>query len=160
VADGRRVVVKGEMEVRVTSTPHDGAESVCYVFESGDSHRIGVATDLGHLSPSVLDALRDCEVLGLEANHDVDLLRDGPYPWSLKQRIRSSWGHLSNEEAAAALAELVGPRTKSVVALHVSRHNNTPALAERTFQRALWTIGAHVTLGVAPPFAPTEWIGA
>jgi phosphoribosyl 1,2-cyclic phosphodiesterase len=161
VADGRRVVVNaGAFEVRVTSTPHDGAESVCYVFQDGDGRRIGVATDLGHLSPGVLDALADCEVLGLESNHDVDLLREGPYPWSLKQRILSTWGHLSNEDAAAALARLVGPRTKAVVALHVSRHNNTAALAERTFRRSLSDLGAHVTLEVAPPYAPTRWVGA
>ena len=160
VSDGRRVVVGGEIEVNVTSTPHDGAESVCYVFQNGDGRRIGVATDLGHVSPGVEAALAGCDVLGLESNHDVDLLREGPYPWSLKQRILSGWGHLSNEEAAAALARLVGPRTKAVVALHVSRHNNTSALAERTFQRSLAELGAHVTLSVADPFAPTEWAGA
>jgi phosphoribosyl 1,2-cyclic phosphodiesterase len=158
VADGRTVRVGGgDLEVRVASTPHDGAESVCYVFQDGDGRRIGVATDLGHLSPKVLDALEGCEVLGLEANHDVDLLRSGPYPWSLKQRILSFTGHLSNEAAAASLARLVGPRTKALVALHLSRYNNTTSLAERAFVRALGELGAHVTLGVAPPYVPTEW---
>jgi phosphoribosyl 1,2-cyclic phosphodiesterase len=161
VGCGRTVVVgAGELEVRVTGTPHDGAESVCYVFQDGDGRRIGVATDLGHLSPRVAEALSGCEVIGLEANHDVDLLRSGPYPWSLKQRILSFVGHLSNETAAEALRTLVGERTTAVVALHVSRHNNTEALAERTFARALSETGAHVTLRVAPPFAPTEWVRA
>jgi phosphoribosyl 1,2-cyclic phosphodiesterase len=155
--DGRAIVVDGDLEVRVTATPHDGAESVCYVFQDGGGGRVGVATDLGHLSPAVLDALAGCDVIGLEANHDVDLLRSGPYPWPLKQRILSTTGHLSNEAAAAALARLVGPATRAVVALHVSRHNNTAALAERTFARALEEIGAPVRLGVAPPFAPTDW---
>ena len=161
VGCGRTVVVgAGELEVRVTATPHDGAESVCYVFQDGEGRRVGVATDLGHLSPKVAEALSGCEVIGLEANHDVDLLRSGPYPWSLKQRILSFTGHLSNETAADALRKIVGPRTSAVVALHVSRHNNTQALAERTFAKALADVGAHVTLAVAPPFAPTEWVSA
>jgi phosphoribosyl 1,2-cyclic phosphodiesterase len=160
VRDGKRVVVDGELEVRVASTPHDGAESVCYVFQDGSGARAGAATDLGHLSPAVLDALRDCEVIGLEANHDVDLLRLGPYPFFLKQRILSSYGHLSNEDAAAALARLVGPRTKAVVVLHVSRQNNTAALAGRTTADALAGLGARVRLDVAPPFEPTPWFAA
>jgi len=161
VADGRRVVLGGgDLEVQITATPHDGAESVCYVFQDGAGRRVGAATDLGHLSPRVLDALTDCEVLGLEANYDVDLLRAGPYPFSLKQRILSYLGHLSNEAAAAALARLVGARTRAVVALHVSRHNNTATLAERAFERALGELGARVTLDVAKPFAPTEWVTA
>lgn len=158
VRDGRRLVLgNGDLEVLVTATPHDGAESVCYVFRDGDGRRVGVATDLGYLSPPVVEALADCEVLGIESNHDPDLVRCGPYPFFLKQRILSHHGHLSNDDAAAGLRRLVGARTRAVVILHVSRQNNTPALAERTFAETIGTIGAHVRLGVAPPFAPTDW---
>jgi len=159
VAGGKELVV-GDLHVRVTSTPHDGAESVCFVFADAGGRRVGIVTDLGHLSRAVLEALEDCEVLGLEANHDEDLLRSGPYPPYLKKRILSAVGHLSNECAADGLKSLVGPRTRAVVALHVSRHNNTRALAERVFREALEATGARATLAVARHDTPTEWFGA
>jgi phosphoribosyl 1,2-cyclic phosphodiesterase len=154
---GGRDLVVGELHVRVTSTPHDGVESVCYVFADGAGRRVGMATDLGHLSRPVLEALRDCDALGLEANHDEDLLREGPYPAVLKRRILSDVGHLSNESAAEALKALVGARTRSVTALHVSRHNNTYPLAERVFREALAELGATAALAVARHDVPTEW---
>jgi phosphoribosyl 1,2-cyclic phosphodiesterase len=159
VSGGQELHV-GALHVRVTSTPHDGAESVCFVFADGNGRRVGIATDLGHLSNPVLEALRDCDVLGLEANHDEDLLRSGPYPHYLKKRILSAVGHLSNECAAEGLKLLVGPRTKAVVALHVSRHNNTGALAERVFREALVEMGTRASLSVAKHDAPTDWIRA
>ncbi|HQQ78617.1 MAG TPA: MBL fold metallo-hydrolase [Thermoanaerobaculia bacterium] len=154
---GGRDLVIGDLHVRVTSTPHDGVESVCYVFADGAGRRVGMVTDLGHLSRPVLEALSDCEALGLEANHDEDLLREGPYPPALKRRILSDVGHLSNEAAAQALRALVGPRTRSVTALHVSRHNNTYPLAERVFREALGELGARAVLAVARHDVPTEW---
>ena len=159
VSGGQELHV-GALHVRITSTPHDGAESVCFVFADGNGRRVGIATDLGHLSNPVLEALRDCDVLGLEANHDEDLLRSGPYPHYLKKRILSAVGHLSNECAAEGLKLLVGPRTKAVVALHVSRHNNTGALAERVFREALVEMGTRASLSVAKHDAPTDWIRA
>jgi phosphoribosyl 1,2-cyclic phosphodiesterase len=157
VAGGKEMVL-GNLHVRITSTPHDGAESVCYVFADGGGRRVGIVTDLGHLSNQVLEALRDCDVLGLEANHDEDLLRSGPYPPYLKRRILSAVGHLSNECAAEGLKRLVGPRTQAVVALHVSRHNNTGALAERVFREVLDETGTEASLAVARHDAPTDWI--
>ncbi len=160
VRGGDEIVFGGELSVRVTRTPHDGEESVCFVFADGRGRRVGVATDLGHLSRDVAEALRGCEVIGLEANHDVDLLRDGPYPSFLKRRILSDVGHLSNEDAAAGLHELVTERTRHVVALHVSRHNNTFALAGRVFREALSGMGVDVPHTVALPDVATEWIVA
>jgi phosphoribosyl 1,2-cyclic phosphodiesterase len=157
VAGGREMTL-GDLHVRVTSTPHDGAESVCYVFADGEGRRVGIVTDLGHLSNAVLDALRGCEVLGLEANHDEDLLRSGPYPPYLKRRILSAVGHLSNECAAEGLKRLVGLRTLAVVALHVSRHNNTGALAGRVFREALDETGSQASLSVARHDEPTDWV--
>ena len=160
VKGGDEIVLGGDLFVRVTRTPHDGEESVCYVFADGAGRRIGVATDLGHLSREVAEALRGCEVIGLESNHDVDLLRDGPYPPFLKRRILSEVGHLSNDDAAAGLRELVTDRTRHVAALHVSKHNNTFALAGRVFSDALAGIGAPLPLSVARPDVATEWLGA
>jgi phosphoribosyl 1,2-cyclic phosphodiesterase len=160
VRGGEEVTLGRDLFVRVTPTPHDGEESVCFVFADGSGRRVGVATDLGHLSRVVADVLRGCEVIGLEANHDVDLLRGGAYPAFLKRRILSEVGHLSNEDAAAGLRDLVTERTRHVVALHVSRHNNTFALAGRVFREALAGLGATVPHTVALHDVATEWIGA
>lgn len=157
---GGQDVTVGELHVRVTTTPHDGVESVCYVFADAAGKRIGVVTDLGHLSRGVADALADCDVLGLEANHDVDLLRDGPYPASLKRRILSDVGHLSNEAAAAGLEAVVGARTRHVAVLHVSKQNNTPELARRAVAEGLTRIGSAASSAVAPRDEPTGWLDA
>jgi phosphoribosyl 1,2-cyclic phosphodiesterase len=153
-------VTVGDLQVQAVSTPHDGVESVCYRFTSGSGRRIGVVTDLGHLSAEVAAALADCEVLGLEANHDVELLRTGPYPMFLKRRILSDVGHLSNAAAAEGLRALVGPRTRALAALHLSRQNNTPVLAQRAFGAALDALGVRIALEVAAPDRPSRWIAA
>jgi phosphoribosyl 1,2-cyclic phosphodiesterase len=161
VVDGDEVVFGGgDLTVRVTATPHDGVEPVCYVFADGGGRRVGVATDLGHLSAKVLAALAGCEVIGLEANHDVDVLREGPYPAFLKKRILSDVGHLSNDAAGTGLERLLGERTRVLVGLHVSRQNNTPALAERALRQGVERLGAKVALEVAGPDAPTGWFRA
>lgn len=161
VACGDEVVFgDGDLTVRVTGTPHDGVEPVCYVFADGAGRRVGVVTDLGHLSKKVLAALAGCEVLGLEANHDVDVLREGAYPAFLKKRILSDVGHLSNDAAAAGLPRLLGEKTRTVVGLHLSKNNNTPALAERALRAAIERLGANVALEMAGPDAPTGWLAA
>ena len=151
-------VAVGDILVQAVSTPHDGVESVCYRFSDGAGRRVGVVTDLGHLSGEVLGALADCEVLGLESNHDVELLRTGPYPTFLKRRILSDVGHLSNAAAAEGLRALVGPKTRAVAALHLSRQNNTPALAGQVFEEALEGLGVQLSLEVAAPDRPSRWI--
>ena len=160
LSSGEEIEMDGSLNVRSVPTPHDGAESVCYVFADAGGRRVGIVTDLGHLSGAVLEALADCEILGLEANHDVDLLRTGPYPAFLKRRILSDVGHLSNEAAAAGLNRLLGARTLDVTLLHLSRQNNTPALAAQTLQAALDQLGCRVPLRVAAPDVPTDWISA
>lgn len=157
---GGSALVLGELEVRVASTPHDGVESVCYAFGDGAGRRVGVATDLGHLSREVEELLAGCDVLGLEANHDLELLRQGPYPPYLKRRILSARGHLSNDDAAAGVVRLVGPSTGSVVLLHLSQQNNTAALALAAVGGALEAAGARVRLEAARPDAPTGWHAA
>lgn len=161
VCDGEEVSFgNGDLTVRVTATPHDGTEPVCYVFADGGGRRVGVATDLGHLSEKVLAALAGCEVLGLEANHDVDVLREGAYPAFLKRRILSDVGHLSNDAAAEGLARLLDGTTTTVVGLHLSQNNNTPALAERALRKGLERLGAKVALELAGPSSPTGWFRA
>ncbi len=154
---GGREVVLGDLFVRTVSIPHDGAEPVCYVFSDAAGARIGIATDLGYLSPEVFEALGGCDVIGLEFNHDVDMLRIGPYTPRLKARILGNQGHLSNEQAAAGLQTLIGPRTRQVVLLHLSEQNNTPVLAGEAARVCLEKTGADIEIAVATRHRPAGW---
>lgn len=131
--------------VRTFPTSHDVAEPMGFRFEcAGDA--IGWCTDTGVLTSRALELLADCRILGLESNHDAGMLRRGPYPGYLKARIAGERGHLSNDQAAEALPSLVTERTETVVALHLSQENNTPALAVRALADA---VGAEVTNATA-----------
>jgi phosphoribosyl 1,2-cyclic phosphodiesterase len=116
--------------------PHDAADPVGFVFE-GDGVRIGFATDLGYMPANARQALRRCDVLLLESNHDTEMLRDGPYPWSVKQRVMSRVGHLSNEAAAEFLERNYDGQATYVILAHLSESNNLPALARVSAERAL-----------------------
>ncbi len=131
-------------------TSHDAAESVGFRVTDGKAV-VGLSTDLGFVSHLVRHRLADADLLYLESNHDEDLLVSGPYPWFLKQRIRSRHGHLSNRDSALLLGELVHSRLRAVVLGHLSEANNTPRLAYEASRRALEAVGAQddVTLLVA-----------
>ncbi len=118
--------------------------------------RVGIATDLGRPTAQVRHALRQCDALVLEANHDEVLLREGPYPWAVKERIASSHGHLSNEAAARLAVELLHPRLAGVVLAHLSVECNRPELAERVVGTALREAGYRGLLRVASQDEPTE----
>ena len=129
----------GDLSFRAFATPHDANESLAFRFEDGSSSCV-VATDLGHCDDEFVGFLRGAQALLFEFNHDDDLLRDGPYHWSLKKRIAGGFGHLSNRQSAEALARASGPALRQVVALHLSRQNNDPALVlallSETLERA------------------------
>jgi phosphoribosyl 1,2-cyclic phosphodiesterase len=132
---GKRFVV-GDIDVEPFTIPHDAADPVGFVFE-GDGVRIGFATDLGYMAANARQALRRCDVLMLESNHDTEMLRDGPYPWSVKQRVMSRVGHLSNEAAAEFLERNYDGQAAYVILAHLSESNNLPALARVSAERAL-----------------------
>lgn len=132
---GRRFSI-GDIDVEPFTIPHDAADPVGFVFE-GDGVRIGFATDLGYMPANARQALRRCDVLLLESNHDTEMLRDGPYPWNVKQRVMSRVGHLSNEAAAEFLERNYDGQATYVVLAHLSESNNLPALARVTAERAL-----------------------
>jgi phosphoribosyl 1,2-cyclic phosphodiesterase len=132
---GKRFVV-GDIDVEPFTIPHDAADPVGFVFE-GDGVRIGFATDLGYMPANARQALRRCDVLLLESNHDTEMLRDGPYPWSVKQRVMSRVGHLSNEAAAEFLERNYDGQATYVILAHLSESNNLPALARVSAERAL-----------------------
>ena len=131
------------MRVRTFPTSHDVADPVGLRF-STEHDALGLCTDTGELGPEALDALRDVRILGLESNHDERMLATGPYPAYLRARVAGPTGHLSNAQAAAALAELVGPDTECVVALHLSQENNRSSVCVRTLAEA---VGAEPVAG-------------
>jgi len=126
LVSGRELVV-GELRIRPVATSHDAAEPVAMVLDDG-VHRVAVCTDTGIVTPLLADRLAGADLLLLEANHDPDLLRHGPYPWPLKQRIASRLGHLGNHQTAEALSRIAGGGLRAVVGLHLSEENNRPEL--------------------------------
>jgi phosphoribosyl 1,2-cyclic phosphodiesterase len=144
------VVRVGTLSVLPFHTSHDAAEPVGYRVETGRGERFGLATDTGMLTEETAEALADVDLLGIESNHDPDMLTNGPYPHFLKQRIRSQQGHLSNPDAADALERLASDRLRRVFALHRSNTNNSPTLAKRALSARAASIGLRVMIEVAP----------
>ena len=126
----------GDIEVQPFPVPHDAREPCQFVFSDGDS-RFGFLTDIGSITAHVEEMLSDCDALVLECNHDARMLRDGPYPPSLKARIAGEHGHLDNAAASELLARVVSSRLRYVAAAHLSETNNTPALAQAALARAI-----------------------
>jgi phosphoribosyl 1,2-cyclic phosphodiesterase len=108
--------------------PHDAREPVQFAFSDGDA-RLGVATDLGCVTQHVVEKLSGCTALVVETNHDLDMLMGGPYPVSLKHRVSGRFGHLDNHCARDLVASVDRSRLRHLIAAHLSRQNNTPALA-------------------------------
>ena len=126
----------GDLTVTAFATSHDAAEPQYYVFESGGK-RVAFLTDTGYVSENVEGEIKDADAYMMEFNYDTMMLREGPYSWSLKQRILSDVGHLSNEEAGHALVDVVTPKTKHIFLAHRSQHNNTEYLAHDTAKEML-----------------------
>jgi phosphoribosyl 1,2-cyclic phosphodiesterase len=138
--------------------PHDATEPVGFVVEDPCGRRIGLVADLGCRTSLAWGRLHDLDVLILETNHDLDMLRNGPYPWSLKQRVAGRHGHLSNREAAEGLPELVGDRLRWVVLYHLSRTNNLPALAAAAIGETLDRERCPAQMAVTEQDHPTPWL--
>ncbi len=139
----------GTLDVLPFRTSHDAAEPVGFRVDGAGS-AIGIATDTGMLTEEAAEALHGVEILCLESNHDLAMLERGPYPAFLKRRIRSHAGHLSNHDAADALARLASNKLVAVFALHRSRTNNTAELAETALTDRARELGLGVPIVVAP----------
>ncbi len=126
----------GAIEVHPYLVPHDATEPVQYVFGDGAT-RLGVLTDTGHATPHIEAMLTGCEALVLECNHDAEMLRNGRYPLSLKQRVGGRFGHLNNQQSAELLARLDNSRLQHIVAAHLSQQNNLPELAVSALSQVL-----------------------
>jgi phosphoribosyl 1,2-cyclic phosphodiesterase len=130
----------GDIAVRPFTIPHDAADPVGFTFRA-EGVKVGIATDLGYLPVSVRDHLRGCDVLVLESNHDLEMLRGGSYPWSVKQRVMSRVGHLSNGALADFFLNDYDNSAAFVVLAHLSEENNHPEIARREAEKALATRG-------------------
>ena len=145
------VITIGTFTVQSFSLPHDAVDPVGFVFSS-QGRKVGICTDLGYMPDSIRFHLQDCDLLLLESNHDLEMLKVGPYPWSLKQRVMSRRGHLSNDVVSQFILDDLSPRTRRLVLGHLSEQNNMPALAHMVAAQALARRGlAEVELSVAEP---------
>jgi phosphoribosyl 1,2-cyclic phosphodiesterase len=138
--------------------PHDAREPIGLVVEDASGRRVGLVADCGSRSQLAWGRLREVELLILETNHDLEMLRSGPYPWSLKQRVAGRHGHLSNREAAEGLDDLVHDGLQWIVLYHLSRTNNLPALAAAAVGGALDRCGCRAGLVVSEQDQPTAWM--
>jgi phosphoribosyl 1,2-cyclic phosphodiesterase len=126
----------GDIAIMPFTIPHDAVDPVGFTFRA-EGVKVAIATDLGYVPPSVCDQLRNCDVLVIESNHDLEMLRVGPYPWSVKQRVMSRVGHLSNDALAEFFAHNYDGSASYVVLAHLSEHNNHPELARGAAEKAL-----------------------
>ena len=140
----------GDVEVKTAPTPHDCFGSCCYSFGEGEGS-LAYCTDLGKVTPEIFELMRRCRNLFIESNHDVEMLRNGPYPYYLKQRVLSNSGHLSNKDCANIVSRLAIEGVEKVMLGHLSETNNLPRLAIGESYQALERMGADsdVLLGAA-----------
>jgi phosphoribosyl 1,2-cyclic phosphodiesterase len=125
-----------DLAITTFSTAHDAVNPVGFTIETAEG-KIGFATDLGVPTRLVAEHLKECRVVVLEANHDDQMLQDGPYPWALKDRIRSRHGHLSNRDSIRLLEEITWPGLDALFLAHLSEENNCPELTMNVFRRTL-----------------------
>ena len=128
----------GDIEVSSFTVPHDAIDPVGFCFRA-KGVKIGVVTDLGYITDSIRVHLKDTDLLLLESNHDLEMLRVGPYPWSVKQRVMSRKGHLSNEAACDFIRRDLELRISTLILGHLSEHNNHPARVYAEAEGALQT---------------------
>ena len=148
---------KGGFEITSFAAPHDSVECVGYRIATKYGN-VGVTTDAGCETPEIFAKLSGCEILVLEANHDRNMLLNGPYPYMLKQRIIGPNGHLSNEQSGKLLAKLVETGAKKVLLAHLSKENNTPQAALSTVGECLSARGITIQNDVLVQVAPRDCI--
>lgn len=145
----------GSFAVTPVTVPHDAKEPCQYLLQSG-SCVVGILTDLGHVTPHVVEHYRECDVLLLECNHDTDMLANGPYPYPLKQRVGGDYGHLNNHQAAELLSQVNLDRLGHLVISHISEQNNHPELAQKAITQPLQNWSGNLV--VADQASGFQWI--
>lgn len=145
----------GDIDVRAITVPHDARQPVQYRFFHDDV-AVGVLTDLGCVSPHVQAAFSGCDMLLLEFNHDLEMLRRGPYPATLKRRVSGDYGHLNNDQAMAMLAAMTESAPKVVIAGHISEQNNSVEAVARNLDQ--WAIQTQAQVLYATQSQGFDWI--
>lgn len=126
----------GDIVISPFDIPHDGAQPFGYSFFVGNK-KLSVATDMGKIDKNVAERIKNSNLAFIEANHDIKMLEEGPYPFYLKERVRGKNGHLSNEQCASLAAALARTGTENIILGHLSNTNNTPEIARKTVENAL-----------------------
>ena len=159
IRDGQAFELHG-IHCHPFTVPHDAREPLQFRFEA-DDRRLGLLTDLGHVTPHVIAQLQGLHMLVLECNHDPKMLSNGRYPPSLKRRVGGDWGHLSNPQAAAILQQVWHPELKRVIAAHLSEANNQVTLALDALAAVLSTLDATpeaTRIDTASAAVATDWL--
>ena len=146
---GTRFVL-GDIDVTSFTIPHDAVDPVGFTF-AGEGAKVGIVTDLGYVPDSIKFHLADVDLLMLESNHDLDMLKVGPYPWSVKQRVMGRKGHLSNEHCSQFILDDLGPQVRHLVLGHLSEHNNHPEICRIVAAQALDRRAVQTELAVVDP---------
>lgn len=150
-----------DMCIRPFGIPHDAAEPVGYNIFSGNT-KITIATDIGHVTEEIKESISGSDILLLEANHDLKMLKEGSYPWHLKQRILGEKGHLSNDTAGNLISEIMCGRLKYIYLGHLSEENNLPYLAYETVEKILndnqIKLGSYLKMDLAARYSNSKMI--
>lgn len=158
VMETGEVITLDDVDIQSFGVSHDAANPQFYAFQK-DNHQFTILTDTGYVSDRLRNLLKNSDAFLIESNHDLDMLRMGRYPWSLKQRILGDKGHLSNDASALAMAEMIGDKTKRVYLGHLSEENNLKSIAYQTNATLLAEQGLGVndtfTLHNTDPHEPT-----
>jgi phosphoribosyl 1,2-cyclic phosphodiesterase len=147
----------GDIDVTSFTIPHDAVDPVGFSLRA-EGIKISIATDLGYLPESIAFHLRGSDVLLLESNHDVEMLKVGPYPWSVKQRVMGRMGHLSNDVACRFVRDHLDSSTSTLILGHLSESNNHPEIVRLMANQALEGRNLFTRLLIADPNRPTETI--
>jgi len=146
-----KIFTIGDIYINPFASSHDAVESSNFIIwqaENSDA-KLGIATDCGYLTRLMKERLQNCTTLILESNHDEIKLLEGPYPWHLKQRVKSRQGHLSNRQAVSVISQVIHPGLKKLILAHLSEQNNTPELAESEMKRYLSMVNHELDLYIA-----------
>ena len=136
-----------DLNIRTFRVPHDAAACIGYTIEDRSGSIISTVTDMGVFTKEIREGIQDSDLILIESNHDVEMLKYGPYPYDLKRRVLSELGHLSNEDCAAAILSILDGKHRNIVLGHLSGTNNVPELAYKTVENILKDAGAEIDDG-------------
>ncbi len=158
IFDMGEVKTFADLDVESFGVSHDAAEPMFYIFHHG-GRKLVLATDMGYVSERIKGTITGADIFIFEANHDLNMLRMGRYPWNVKRRILSDYGHVSNEDAALALSEVIADNTSRIYLAHLSLDNNMKELARLTVEQVLkeqgMPVGDQFSLYDTDPLKPT-----